>query len=360
MEKSVPSKLVPGGKSAADSKKTRITYVIDNPFCQIDWPTIDSKLDQDLILELLCSLLSPIGDYRRLHITPTTSKGKRAKKTARAARKKTRLEGRGEERDESSDKMEMDVDGDQVEGSTKVEFPIAPTTSIQKSTLPVVDLQQPLAPPPPDITKNVLIGLNSITTALTTLASSRLPPTFPGNLNLQSRKNRKRKPTSLTSTTNTPPQPYLTTIFLTRSDSQPTPLHAHLPMLTYLSSLPTHAHPTLLVPLPKGAAEKLKNVLGLPSANFIGLWSTLPGTGTARTLLELVRRVVQPVKVPWLEGKLGAGGKEGEGEEEREGRGKGPQGLKEGEYQPMRVKKLRTVVGVGKKGGGRQRNVEEG
>ena len=83
--------------------------------------------------------------------------------------------------------------------------------------------------------------------------------------------------------------------------------------------------------------------------------------GTAGTLLELVRRVVQPVRVPWLEGRLGAGGKGGDGEEEREGRGERPQGLKEGEYQPMRVKRLRTMVGVGKKGGGgSQKNVEEG
>ena len=132
-------------------------------------------------------------------------------------------------------------------------------------------------------------------------------------------------------------------------------------MLTYLSSLPTHAHPTLLVPLPKGAAAKLQNTLGLPSANFIGLWSTLPEAGTAGTLLELVRRVVQPVKVPWLEGSLRARGKGGDGEEERESCGEEPhaQGLKEGEYQPMRVKRLRTVVGVGKKGGGGQKKIEE-
>lgn len=66
------------------------------------------------------------------------------------------------------------------------------------------------------------------------------------------------------------------------------------------------------------------------------------------------------MKVPWLEGKLGAGGNGGDGEEERESRGGGPQGLKEGEYQPMRVKKLRTVVGVGKKRGGGQKKIEEG
>ncbi|RPB23150.1 hypothetical protein L211DRAFT_839122 [Terfezia boudieri ATCC MYA-4762] len=351
MEKSVPSKPVPGGKSAADSKKTRITYVIDNPFCQIHWPTIDSKSDQDLILELLCSLLSPIGDHRRLHITPTTSKGKRAKKTARAVRK---LVGhRGEKYDEPSDKIEMDVE---VEGSTKIEPPIAPATSIQKDRQ-----QQHSAPPPPEISKNVLIGLNSITTALTNLASSRLSPTFFANLALQPPKKRKRrgKP-PLNPTTDTPPQPYLTTIFLTRSDSQPTPLHAHLPMLTYLSSLPTHAYPTLLVPLPKGAAAKLENALGLPNANFIGLWSTLQETGTTGTLLELVRSVVQPVKVPWLEGKLGAGGNGGDEEERREICGEGPQGLKEGEYQPMRVKRLRSVVGVRKKGGRGQKKAEEG
>ena len=82
----------------------------------------------------------------------------------------------------------------------------------------------------------------------------------------------------------------------------------------------------------------------------------LPEAGTAGTLLELVRKVVQPVKVPWLEGKLGAGG---DGEQ-AEIRGERPQGLKEGEYQPMRVKRLRTVIGVGKKGRGGQKKVEKG
>ncbi|KAF8430468.1 hypothetical protein BGX38DRAFT_1232278 [Terfezia claveryi] len=248
----------------------------------------------------------------------------------------------------------MDVE---VEGSAKIEPSIAPATSIQNDRQ-----QQHSVPPPPEISKNVLIGLNSITTALTTLASSRVSPTFSTNLTLQppKKRKRKRKPTPLHPTTDTSPQPYLTAIFLTRSDSQPTPLHAHLPMLTYLSSLPTHAYPTLLVPLPKGAAAKLENALGLPNANFIGLWSTLPETGTARTLLELVRSVVQPVKVPWLEGKLVAGGSGGGGEERREIRREGPQGLKEGEYQPMRVKRLRSVVGVPKKGGKGQKRAEEG
>lgn len=113
-------------------------------------------------------------------------------------------------------------------------------------------------------------------------------------------------------------------------------------MLAYLASHPTHPHPTLLVPLPKCAEGKLSKAIGIPSVNFVALWSTVPEVGTAGKLLEVVRAVVKPVSVPWLnEGGVGEA-------KQRLGQ-KVIRGFREGGYQPLRVKKLKMTIGEGKK-----------
>ncbi|KAA8564030.1 hypothetical protein EYC84_012026 [Monilinia fructicola] len=67
-----------------DNKKSKTSYQLDTPFTAVQWPEISSK-DQETIVELLCSILSPIGIHRSNHITP--SKGKRSKKRKRRASK---------------------------------------------------------------------------------------------------------------------------------------------------------------------------------------------------------------------------------------------------------------------------------
>ncbi|KAL6901767.1 hypothetical protein GGI43DRAFT_403858 [Trichoderma evansii] len=57
--------------------KKRLVHHLDTPFSTSSWPEISID-NQDSILELLCSLLSPIGQDRRTHVKP--SKGKRAAK----------------------------------------------------------------------------------------------------------------------------------------------------------------------------------------------------------------------------------------------------------------------------------------
>ena len=283
-----------------------------------DRPSIESKSDEDLILDLLYTLLSPIGDYRRFHISPTASKGKRRRR--------------------ESKKVQVPQDGNPQDGISTTPIPPEPP--------------HPPRPPPPDITKHILVGLNSITSYLTSIASSRCPPSFPEHLKIHPLSNSKRRkreipmlqpppqyiPPIPSSGVPAPTPLYLTTIFLTHADSQPTALRAHLPMLAYLASHPTHLHPTLLVPLPKCAAEKLSNALGIPSVNFVALWSTIPEVGTAGKLLEVVRKVVKPVKIPWLDGAE-------VGEEEQQLRQKVTRGFSEGSYRSFRVKKLRMTIG---------------
>ncbi|KAK3340713.1 hypothetical protein B0H65DRAFT_268053 [Neurospora tetraspora] len=57
--------------------RKKIVHRLDTPFSAVEWPQI-SQEDQDAILELLCHLLSPLGQYRRTFVTP--SKGKRKRK----------------------------------------------------------------------------------------------------------------------------------------------------------------------------------------------------------------------------------------------------------------------------------------
>ncbi|KAI3337479.1 hypothetical protein HD806DRAFT_529044 [Xylariaceae sp. AK1471] len=61
-------------------KKKKLVFQLDTPYSAVSWPQILPK-DQDTILELLCSLLSPLGHYRSQHAHP--SKGKRANKRKR-------------------------------------------------------------------------------------------------------------------------------------------------------------------------------------------------------------------------------------------------------------------------------------
>ncbi|KAI1340565.1 hypothetical protein F5Y15DRAFT_379048 [Xylariaceae sp. FL0016] len=58
-------------------QKRKLVFQLDTPYSAATWPSIASE-DQDTILELLCTLLMPLGHYRSKYITP--SKGKRAKK----------------------------------------------------------------------------------------------------------------------------------------------------------------------------------------------------------------------------------------------------------------------------------------
>ncbi|KAK4661483.1 RNase P and RNase MRP subunit [Podospora pseudopauciseta] len=62
-------------------ERKRIVHTLDTPFSVVEWPQI-SQEDQDVILELLCHLLSPLGTHRRLFVTP--SKGMRDRKRKRA------------------------------------------------------------------------------------------------------------------------------------------------------------------------------------------------------------------------------------------------------------------------------------
>jgi len=91
---------------------------------------------------------------------------------------------------------------------------------------------------------------------------------------------------------------HFSAIFVPRS-SQPENLHAHLPQLIATASL---AHPELpatrLVQLPQGCEARLCEALHLPRVSLIGLLDSAPHS---KSLLDVVRRCVPEIEVPWLQ-----------------------------------------------------------
>ncbi|PBP26637.1 hypothetical protein BUE80_DR002403 [Diplocarpon rosae] len=241
--------------SAAD-RKPKTIYQLDSPFTNISWPEI-LDTHQDTILNLLCNILAPIGQHRRNHVT--ASKGKRSQKRKRAEEEQN-----------------------------------------------VGNLEAPQAPAQPEISRFVVIGLNSITRDLESLsrksksqeehskedASSKAGFTLDVDVATDA-----AAATSSPSAT-TPFFQHFSTIFVPRS-SQPPILHAHLPQLVATAS---RAHPCLpatrLVQLPKNCDARLCRALGIPRVSFIGL---LDGAPHADVLVELIRNEVPEVNIPWLQ-----------------------------------------------------------
>ncbi|KAF5579522.1 rnase subunit pop3 [Fusarium pseudocircinatum] len=100
--------------SAPNSQALRkkVVHQLDTPLSTVPWPSILTE-DQDTILELLCDLLSPIGQYRQTQIK--RSKGKRSSQKEKGAKK------------------------------------------------PGLSSEQPPVPPMPEIEASIDVGLNSIT-----------------------------------------------------------------------------------------------------------------------------------------------------------------------------------------------------
>ncbi|KAG4442489.1 hypothetical protein IFR05_001989 [Cadophora sp. M221] len=242
-------------------RKPKTIYQLDSPFTTVSWPET-SPQNQETILELLCSILSPIGQHRSNHITP--SKGKRSKKRRREEQKQK--DGAGE---------------------------------------------APSIPPTPEISSFIVVGLNSITRNLEEFSQKSKPAAITANQEgPQPQLNAETKPENITAedpkvpkvpakqTQETPPTTHhFTAIFVPRS-SQPPILHSHLPQLIATASL---AHPSLpatrLVQLPKGCDARLCDALGLPRVSFIGI---LEGAPHSKALLEFAREHVPEIDVPWL------------------------------------------------------------
>ncbi|KAH7110554.1 hypothetical protein B0J11DRAFT_203857 [Dendryphion nanum] len=225
-------------------KSSKPLYKTEIPFTKTQWPPV-SEEHQTVILDLLCSLLEPIGRHRQTYVHP--SKGKKRK--------------RGPNR-----------------GLSSVKEPAGVPVSEDDSS----------APPSPDLSAHLLVGLNSVTRHLTTLAQKTAPPTMPIDLSKGKNSESQADPRS--------PTP-VSLLIIPHASPSSSPAHAHLPTLLYLSSLHSQ-NPPRLICLPSTSESKLASALHLPRVGALGLLVDAPGAGP---LVEYVQQHVGAVECKWIE-----------------------------------------------------------
>lgn len=250
------------------ARKTKTVFRVDTPYSSSEWPPMTLE-DQDVVLDLLCSLLHPIGSYRRNFAS--SSKGKRRAKALKAGRK---------------------------EGGSLPE-PENPQD---------VSMVEPAArPQPPDLSRFLTVGFNSTVRYLENLSHRASPASMTPLAQLVTLHPKPAamaggegapEPTDEASADSDRPSssPPIAAVFVPRS-SQPSVLHSHLPLLVYTASLAHQSGPqTRLVTLPKGSEARLCTSLGLKRANVVGL---IQGAAETDALLELIRARVPIIRVPW-------------------------------------------------------------
>jgi ribonuclease P/MRP protein subunit POP3 len=155
-------------------------------------------------------------------------------------------------------------------------------------------------PSPPDVSRFVAVGLNSITRVLEAASQKSRPK----GLSSSDAPSKDTAPAEgekddivAKAVTKKEAHPVFSAVFVSRH-SQPSILHAHLPQLVATASLAHPESPAIrLVQLTRGSEERLCEALGLPRVSFIGLIEGAPHSGS---LVDLIRDCVSPVEVPWL------------------------------------------------------------
>ncbi|KAE9367875.1 hypothetical protein N431DRAFT_348823 [Stipitochalara longipes BDJ] len=338
-------------------RKPKTIFQLETPFTNTQWPET-SPQNQDTILELLCSLLSPIGQYRATNTTP--SKGKRSKK-----RKRKEDKSKGEAPDlsrppppeissyvvvglnsitrslESLSQKSKALKSVGCEENDAERIPQSSKSGIENKTSdvgqashhqasgakieapkiieePVNDAgqsTQPQASP----AKSEKSAASKTSQSLLSEAKGKVlknvkPPKDAGQGTQSKSENRDAGqviqspgPGVGTKTVKAQQKPlvqdehfdhHFSAIFVPRS-SQPSILHAHLPQLVTTASLANPELPvTRLVQLPKGCDARLSEALCLPRVSFIGI---LDGAPHSKPLVDLVRDCVPEIEVLWLE-----------------------------------------------------------
>jgi ribonuclease P/MRP protein subunit POP3 len=177
-----------------------------------------------------------------------------------------------------------------------------------------------VAPPIPEISTHVLVGLSSITRHLETLTNyGRVSGITLGVEALPAKP--LKTPEALIE--NVAPPRRIAAVFVSRP-SQPSVLHFHLPQLIATASLayPNHV-PIRLVQLPKGCEARLCSSLGLPRAAFVAIMEDAPH---GKSMIDFVRETVPAIQVEWLKQ------------------------VQSPQYRPVKINAIQTTVSMAKKG----------
>ncbi|KAJ4363591.1 RNase P and RNase MRP subunit [Neocucurbitaria cava] len=228
---------------------SKTIFKTSSPFTETKWPEL-SQDDQDIILDLTCNLIAPLGEHRKTHIHP--SKGKKRKRKCKPT--------------------END--------STTTEDP---------------------PPPAPEIGKHILIGLNSVTRHLEALAAKNAPKTTP----VAALKSRGDEP-EVKQNKEKEDLRRLSVVILTHPKPSLSPAHAHLPTLVHLSTLSSTAPAppqssnlaTRLIPLPTSTDARLASKLHIPRVGALGIFEDAPG---AEALEAFVREKVGRTECAWID-----------------------------------------------------------
>ncbi|EGS20608.1 uncharacterized protein CTHT_0024420 [Thermochaetoides thermophila DSM 1495] len=223
------------------AERKKIVHALDTPYSAVEWPHINQE-DQDAILELLCHLLAPLGNYRRTFITP--SKGKRK----RSAHKK--------------------------------DAPAAPV------------------PPAPELASYVDVGLSQISRNLQAMASSKSQPKPSSEVREEDKDNAMSidAPAHAVDNSNDGIKPY-TIVFVPRGGQSPA-FNSHFPQMVALAARSQPAETAVrLVGFSKACEDRLSAVLGIPRVSSIAICEGAP---QAKGLVDYVREKVPPVDVAWL------------------------------------------------------------
>jgi ribonuclease P/MRP protein subunit POP3 len=202
------------------------------------------------------SLISPLGEHRRTHVQP--SNGKKRKRKSK----------------------------DEQKDSDMTDEP----------------------PPPPEISKHILVGINSVTRHLETLVARNAPATMPSAV-LATETN------DATMTTDTTKEKGdlrpLSMVIITHPKPSASTAHAHLPTLVHLSTTksPTEqdiagqSHVTRLIPLASSTDARIASDLHIPRVGALAIFADAPG---ARALNDFVREKVGVTSCPFIDEALAA------------------------------------------------------
>ncbi|KAF2448328.1 hypothetical protein P171DRAFT_428423 [Karstenula rhodostoma CBS 690.94] len=222
-------------------KATKPIFKTPRPYTETNWPTLTAVQKRD-ITALVCSLVQPLGDHRRTHIPP--SKGKKRKR---------------EPQKESNNDADSSV----------------PDTR----------------PPPPEIGNHILIGLNSVTRHLESLAAQTTPP---------SALSRTKADASLQDAS--PPRP-LTMVLIPHNHPPASLPHAHIPTLVHLSNMDSQTEKaTRLLAVPPGCEPAIAEALHIPHVGALGILEGAPG---ADALVAYVRENVDLTRCAWIDEAMG-------------------------------------------------------
>lgn len=193
-------------------ERKRLVHQLDTPYSSVQWPRVSPE-DQDTALELLCSLFSPLGDYRRAHLVP--SRGKRSKRKSKGK------------------------------------------TSEDQNT--EIEDTRPSPPPPPELSGFVDVGLASITRVLQQYGQASV-------VSSSSDKGSQRTSEGL---------PY-TMIFVARSGHS-SAFHSHFPQMVAVASRSRPDQPAIrLVGFSKSCEDRLSDCLGIPRVSSVALRANAP------------------------------------------------------------------------------------